>query len=175
MKSLAPCSMNFSLGTRASSSFPQLFLPSCFLSPPLPNAWDQEGLSRWLSRPHVPYPQDLCYHLLYDWPPGHHLLGRIPLWNSWKPHALRSSLSVSSYEPWQKWGRLPSSTLCVKCKSSSVLVICPLPICDTRKKVKEPWHFLFVQMCDSWLNSFFFFFWSQRSSAHFIFIQSPSH
>ena len=99
-------------------------------------------------------PQDLCYHLLYDWPPGHHLLGRVPLWNHWKPHALRSSLSISSYEPWQRWGRLP---VLHPLRSVQIIVSpCYLssPICDTRKEVMAPWLFLFVQVSGSWLNSF---------------------
>lgn len=126
MKSPVLCSMNFSLGTRASSSFPQLSLPSCFLSPPLPNAWDQEGAEQVAFQTSCPpsihrTSATICF--MTD------LLGSEGFpYETVENHMLSDIHYLSTAtSPYRSEVGFLSSTHCVQCKSLSVLVICPLP------------------------------------------------
>lgn len=146
------CVVSFSLGTTASLSFPQLSLPS---SHPYQLHGIRRGLSRWPSRPHS-----------LTLPIG-------ALWNDLRGTMYSEGFLCETVENYtlsdvhdlqlqaltgvrQLHSGFLFSTHCIsKYKSLLALVICPPPICDTRKKVKEPWCILFVQLSDSWLNSFF--------------------
>ena len=129
MKSPVLCSMNFSLGTRASSPFPQLSLPSCFLSPPLPSAWDQEGAEQVAFQTSCPpsthrTSATICFMI--------DLLGTIYSeafpYETIENHMLSDLHSLSpAMSPDRGEVGFLSSTHCVQCKSLSVLVICPLP------------------------------------------------
>lgn len=90
-----------------------------------------------------PHPQDLCYHLLYGTdPPGHHL-----------PEGLMKQLKTICPQTFTIYLQLRALTevrqaSCPPPIAFSAIIVSPCylssPICDTRKKVTEPWLFLFA-------------------------------